>query len=153
MPGHPIPNNPSSIQKAQADVAKLEQLIDQHDAIFLLMDSRESRWLPTVVSAAKNKVRASSFSSILLFHPSSVYIIFRLSLMPPSGSTLSLSCAMVHVLLRLASDVTTAMTSSHPQTYVSQTFALMTQPYSPRSIISLLQIELWIKCARSHALG
>ena len=63
MPGHPIPNNPSSLQKAQADVAKLEQLIDQHDAIFLLMDSRESRWLPTVVSAAKNKVRASSFSS------------------------------------------------------------------------------------------
>jgi len=56
MPGHPIPTNPSSLQKTQAEVAKLEQLIDQHDAIFLLMDSRESRWLPTVIGAAKNKV-------------------------------------------------------------------------------------------------
>ncbi|KAF5347909.1 hypothetical protein D9756_010220 [Leucocoprinus leucothites] len=56
MPGHPIPNTPSSLAQAKADVAKLEQLIDEHDVIFLLMDSRESRWLPTVVGAAKNKI-------------------------------------------------------------------------------------------------
>ncbi|KXN84928.1 Ubiquitin-like modifier-activating enzyme ATG7 [Leucoagaricus sp. SymC.cos] len=56
MPGHPIPNNPTSLSQAQSDVAKLEQLIDEHDAIFLLMDSRESRWLPTVIGAAKDKI-------------------------------------------------------------------------------------------------
>jgi len=55
MPGHPIP--PASISQAQADVAKLERLIDEHDAVFLLMDSRESRWLPTVIGAAKDKVK------------------------------------------------------------------------------------------------
>ncbi|XP_006463040.1 hypothetical protein AGABI2DRAFT_194065, partial [Agaricus bisporus var. bisporus H97] len=54
MPGHPIP--PASIDQAKADVAKLELLFDDHDAIFLLMDSRESRWLPTLLGAAKNKI-------------------------------------------------------------------------------------------------
>jgi ubiquitin-like modifier-activating enzyme ATG7 len=56
MPGHPIPPNPTSLAQAQADVEKLENLIEEHDAVFLLMDSRESRWLPTVISAAKGKV-------------------------------------------------------------------------------------------------
>ena len=56
MPGHPIPNNPSSLTNAKADVVKLEKLIDEHDAVFLLMDSRESRWLPTVIAASKGKV-------------------------------------------------------------------------------------------------
>lgn len=55
MPGHPIP--PTSIDQVQADVATLEKLFDEHDAVFLLMDSRESRWLPTVLGAAKGKVR------------------------------------------------------------------------------------------------
>ena len=55
MPGHPIPPNAASMAQAKADVAKLEKLIDEHDVVFLLMDSRESRWLPTVVGAAKGK--------------------------------------------------------------------------------------------------
>ena len=55
MPGHPIP--PASVPQARADVEKLEKLFDEHDAVFLLMDSRESRWLPTVMGAAKGKVR------------------------------------------------------------------------------------------------
>lgn len=55
MPGHPIPS--SSTEQATQDIALLEQLFDEHDAVFLLMDSRESRWLPTVLGAAKGKVR------------------------------------------------------------------------------------------------
>ena len=58
MPGHPIP--PSSIEQVKSDVEKLEKLFDEHDAVFLLMDSRESRWLPTVMGAAKGKVRSRS---------------------------------------------------------------------------------------------
>ena len=54
MPGHPIP--PASVAQAQKDVEQLEALFDTHDAVFLLMDSRESRWLPTVLGAAKGKV-------------------------------------------------------------------------------------------------
>lgn len=55
MPGHPVP--PASVAQTKADVAALEKLFDEHDAVFLLMDSRESRWLPTVMGAAKGKVR------------------------------------------------------------------------------------------------
>lgn len=54
MPGHPVP--PALVDQAREDVRRLEELIDTHDAVFLLMDSRESRWLPTVISAAKGKV-------------------------------------------------------------------------------------------------
>lgn len=54
MPGHPIA--PSSVEQTRLDVQRLEQLIDEHDVIYLLMDSRESRWLPTVIGASKKKV-------------------------------------------------------------------------------------------------
>jgi len=54
MPGHPVPTQ--SVEHVQQDVAKLEALITEHDVVFLLMDSRESRWLPTVIGAAKGKV-------------------------------------------------------------------------------------------------
>ncbi|EAU81046.2 autophagy protein 7 [Coprinopsis cinerea okayama7 len=53
MPGHPV--GAGSVEQVKADVAKLEQLIEEHDAVFLLMDSRESRWLPTVIGASKGK--------------------------------------------------------------------------------------------------
>jgi len=61
MPGHPIP--PTSVDKTKKDIAVLEKLFDEHDAIFLLMDSRESRWLPTVMGASKGKVRIAALSS------------------------------------------------------------------------------------------
>ncbi|KAF9059765.1 hypothetical protein BDP27DRAFT_1430889 [Rhodocollybia butyracea] len=57
MPGHPIPTSPLSvIEQTKKDVSKLEELIEGHDAVYLLMDSRESRWLPTVIGRAKGKI-------------------------------------------------------------------------------------------------
>lgn len=64
MPGHPVP--PASVAQTKEDVRKLEELIDAHDAVFLLMDSRESRWLPTVMCAAKGKVRTLLYN--IVFH-------------------------------------------------------------------------------------
>jgi len=52
MAGHPVTD---TIQ-ARTDFEVLRKLIDNHDAIFLLMDSRESRWLPTVIGKATGKL-------------------------------------------------------------------------------------------------
>ncbi|KAJ1018159.1 hypothetical protein NDA16_005025 [Ustilago loliicola] len=67
MPGHPVP--PNSERQVKADVERLEKLVDEHDVIYLLMDSRESRWLPTLLGAAKSKLvinAALGFDSYLV---------------------------------------------------------------------------------------
>ncbi|RKP00815.1 hypothetical protein CXG81DRAFT_12776 [Caulochytrium protostelioides] len=53
MPGHV---SPATYDAARADAARLEQLVDRHDVVFLLTDSRESRWLPTLMAKAKGKL-------------------------------------------------------------------------------------------------
>ncbi len=52
MAGHPITDEKS----VKADFETLRGLIESHDAIFLLMDTRESRWLPTVMGKAAGKI-------------------------------------------------------------------------------------------------
>ena len=54
MPGHPVA--PAAVEQTKNDVAHLEELIEAHDVVYLLMDSRESRWLPTIIGASKRKV-------------------------------------------------------------------------------------------------
>ncbi|XP_039265333.2 ubiquitin-like modifier-activating enzyme ATG7 [Styela clava] len=69
MPGHPVNTNEKTLKKAREDVSTLTQLIESHDAVFLLMDSRESRWLPTVLASAKRKLvinAALGFDSYLV---------------------------------------------------------------------------------------
>uniref|UniRef100_A0A8C3R5J1 Ubiquitin-like modifier-activating enzyme ATG7 n=1 Tax=Cyanoderma ruficeps TaxID=181631 RepID=A0A8C3R5J1_9PASS len=56
MPGHPVNFSEVTMAQAQRDVAKLEELIEAHDVVFLLMDTRESRWLPAVIAASKRKL-------------------------------------------------------------------------------------------------
>ena len=54
MPGHSVSDElKDSVFK---DVNALEALIDEHDAVYLLTDTRESRWLPTVICASKDKL-------------------------------------------------------------------------------------------------
>jgi ubiquitin-like modifier-activating enzyme ATG7 len=52
MLGHPMTDS----EKTKAHFEKLKKLVDEHDAIFLLMDTRESRWLPTVMGKASGKI-------------------------------------------------------------------------------------------------
>uniref|UniRef100_A0A8C5XIA3 Ubiquitin-like modifier-activating enzyme ATG7 n=1 Tax=Microcebus murinus TaxID=30608 RepID=A0A8C5XIA3_MICMU len=56
MPGHPVNFSSVTLEQARRDVEQLEQLIESHDVIFLLMDTRESRWLPAVIAASKRKL-------------------------------------------------------------------------------------------------
>lgn len=65
MAGHPITNE----AKQQEDFDKLYKLIQDNDAIFLLTDSRETRWLPTVIGTSLNKIvinAALGFDSYLV---------------------------------------------------------------------------------------
>jgi ubiquitin-like modifier-activating enzyme ATG7 len=52
MPGH---RTLAALELAR-QLEQLEGLIRDHDAVFLLTDSRESRWVPTVMGASMNKV-------------------------------------------------------------------------------------------------
>lgn len=59
MPGHTIGD--SMRAECLDAIEKIEQLVQQHDVIFLLTDSRESRWLPTMLGAFYNKVIVQNF--------------------------------------------------------------------------------------------
>lgn len=45
-----------AVLKVQESIKKLDDLVSSHDVVFLLMDTRESRWLPTLLCAAKSKL-------------------------------------------------------------------------------------------------
>jgi ubiquitin-like modifier-activating enzyme ATG7 len=52
MAGHPIMDE----AKVKEEYETLKKLIEEHDVIFLLLDTRESRWLPTVMGKAAGKI-------------------------------------------------------------------------------------------------
>lgn len=55
MPGHPVPE--IHAERVLEAVEGVERLFDSHDVVVLATDTRESRWLPTVIGTARNKVR------------------------------------------------------------------------------------------------
>lgn len=59
MPGHQVDD--SSRQKVIENIHNLVDLIKQHDTLFLLTDSRESRWLATMLGAYYGKVILNYF--------------------------------------------------------------------------------------------
>ncbi|KAL0692945.1 hypothetical protein Bca4012_060125 [Brassica carinata] len=54
MPGHPISSQEE--ESVLGDCKRLRDLIESHDAVFLLTDTRESRWLPSLLCANANKI-------------------------------------------------------------------------------------------------
>ncbi|KAF5472976.1 hypothetical protein F2P56_009628 [Juglans regia] len=67
MPGHPVSSQEED--SVLEDCRRLHDLIDSHDAVFLLTDTRESRWLPTLLCANTNKITitaALGFDSFLV---------------------------------------------------------------------------------------
>ena len=55
MPGH-YANTPEKREQILHTLDTLEELVNSHDALFLMTDNRESRWLPTVLANKYNKI-------------------------------------------------------------------------------------------------
>ena len=67
MPGHAV--GASEAPSVAADCAALAALVQEHDAVFLLTDTRESRWLPSLLGAVHQKMvlnAALGFDSLLV---------------------------------------------------------------------------------------
>ncbi len=82
MLGHPIIDE----HNTRLDYETLDKLMDDHDAIFLLMDTRESRWLPTLMGKAKNKL---VLNAALGFD---TWVVMRHGVFGVDGSAASLGC-------------------------------------------------------------
>ena len=97
MLGHPVLDE----ARTKADFTKLQELVDAHDVIFLLMDTRESRWLPTLMGKASNKI---VMNAALGFD---TYVVMRHGAAPEDGSEDTLGCYFCN-------DVVVAADVSHP---------------------------------------
>lgn len=82
MLGHAVTDE----AKVKADFTKLQELVDSHDAIFLLMDTREARWLPTVMGKARKKI---VMNAALGFD---TYVVMRHGAEPEDGGDETLGC-------------------------------------------------------------
>ena len=54
-PGHPV--GPTEVPGVREECRQLAELVADHDVVFLGTDTRESRWLPTLLCSATNTVR------------------------------------------------------------------------------------------------
>uniref|UniRef100_A0A8C1Y188 Ubiquitin-like modifier-activating enzyme ATG7 n=1 Tax=Cyprinus carpio TaxID=7962 RepID=A0A8C1Y188_CYPCA len=85
MPGHPVNFSELTMAQARQDVEQLEKLISEHDVVFLLMDTRESRWLPTVIAASQRKLIVNAALGF------DTFVVMRHGLKKPKDSHLNWS--------------------------------------------------------------
>lgn len=79
MPGHSVGSEPGAIEEARTSVRLLEELVMSHDAVFLLMDTRESRWLPTLLCATHSKMCVNAALGF------DTFMIMRHAYFPPNA--------------------------------------------------------------------
>jgi len=132
MAGHPV----TDAARTKAEFEQLQQLIDEHDVIFLLMDTRESRWLPTVMGKAAGKI---VMNAALGFD---TYVVMRHGVRPSNDRPLELGCYFCN-------DVVAPADSVKDQTLDQQ--CTVTRP-GIAAIASALLVELLVSVLQ-HAEG
>ncbi|XP_064398702.1 ubiquitin-like modifier-activating enzyme ATG7 [Halichondria panicea] len=80
MPGHHTGTEQKAIDKVRKDVEQLQALIQDHDVVFLLMDTRESRWLPTLLACHYSKICVNAALGF------DTYMVMRHGFRPPPGT-------------------------------------------------------------------
>ncbi|CAL5874902.1 uncharacterized protein PFLUO_LOCUS9204 [Penicillium psychrofluorescens] len=124
MAGHPIVDE----GETRANFDTLKSLVEEHDAIFLLMDTRESRWLPTVMGRAAGKIvmnAALGFDS---------FVVMRHGIGGGEGEIADLGCYFCN-------DVVAPVNSIKDQTLDQQ--CTVTRP-GVAAIASALLVELLV---------
>lgn len=130
MAGHPVTDEP----RQKRDFEKLVSLIEEHDVIFLVLDSRETRWLPAVVCAAKSKIvinAALGFDS---------YLVMRHGHYSPNTED-RLGCYFCNDVFA-PSDSTTDQTLDQQCTVTRPGVALMASSLAVEIMVSVLQHPL-----------
>ncbi|GAB7360791.1 hypothetical protein MBLNU230_g0778t1 [Neophaeotheca triangularis] len=119
--GHQITDE----KRAEADFNKLKALINTHDAIFLLMDTRESRWLPTLMAKAAGKI---AINAALGFD---TYVVMRhgLRASQPSSTTKPIKA-------RSAEGTVTTHPASEPDPLAAAASDPVEAPSSPQEFTS-----------------
>ncbi|EFQ98909.1 E1-like protein-activating enzyme Gsa7p/Apg7p [Nannizzia gypsea CBS 118893] len=124
MAGHPVVDE----DKAKAEFELLKKLVEEHDAIFLLMDTRESRWLPTLLGKAAGKI---VLNAALGFD---TFVVMRHGSLATAGSANGLGCYFCN-------DVVAPGNSTKAQTLDQQ--CTVTRP-GIAAIASALLVELFV---------
>ncbi|KAL5333294.1 hypothetical protein BJX70DRAFT_392305 [Aspergillus crustosus] len=132
MAGHPV----LDADKTRSEFEVLKNLIDDHDAIFLLMDTRESRWLPTVMGKAAGKI---VMNAALGFD---TFVVMRHGVADHEDPGRELGCYFCN-------DVVAPMNSQKDQTLDQQ--CTVTRP-GVAAIASALLVELLVSLLQ-HPLG
>ncbi|EAA62008.1 hypothetical protein AN7428.2 [Aspergillus nidulans FGSC A4] len=132
MAGHPV----LDAEKTKADFEVLKGLIDAHDVIILLMDTRESRWLPTVMGKAAGKI---VMNAALGFD---TFVVMRHGVTNNEHPEEELGCYFCN-------DVVAPMNSQKDQTLDQQ--CTVTRP-GVAAIASALLVELLVSLLQ-HPLG
>lgn len=157
MPGHRIDDQ--NISKTIEDIKILENLILDHDVSFLLTDSREARWLPTLLSSFHEKPVinvALGFDSYVIMrhglkqqHENRMGCYFCNDIIAPidslSGRTIDQQCTITRPgLSGIASSIAIEILASiynHPQKFLCPPFIPKTENNS-ESVIGIIPHQI-----------
>lgn len=135
MPGHPLVG-PQETEAAARDVARLDALVRGHDVVFLLTDTRESRWLPTVMAAAHDRLLVNAALGF------DTFMVMRHGGAPEANGEAKLGCYFCN-------DVVAPEDSTKDRTLDQQ--CTVTRP-GLAQVASALAVELMVALAH-HPLG